>query len=305
MPHALLAPAAVARLANLQLKAQAVVEGFLTGLHQSPYHGFSVEFAQHRPYMPGDSLKRLDYKVLGKTGRYYIKQFEEETNLKAYLLVDHSGSMGFGVKSGELRVKSGDGLSKLEYASCLAAAISLLLLKQRDAVGLVTFAEVLSSILPPRSAMGWLEPITRQLQELKPFGKTNVASALFDVAERVKRRGLVVLISDLLDDPEDTLAAMRAVRHVGHELLVFHVLDPLEVSFDFPRDAKFRDLETAEMLPTRPWHIRQAYRDEMNKVLEFYRHGCRGARIDYRLFTTDVPYEVALFEFLARRKRLK
>ncbi len=330
----LLNPSAVARLANLQLKAQAVVEGFLTGLHQSPYHGFSVEFAQHRPYMPGDSLKHLDYKVLAKTGRYYIKQFEEETNLKAYILVDHSGSMGFGshpvegglsVRSASLeggvstRPKSGEvsqrtkpidnilrnPLSKLEYASCLAAAISLLLLKQRDAVGLVTFAESLTGLLPPRSAMGWLEPLTKQLQNLQPLGKTKVASALYDVAERVKRRGLVLLISDLLDDPEETLAAMRAVRHVGHELLVFHILDPLEVTFNFPRDAKFKDLETAVLLPTRPTHIRQAYRDEMEKVLNFYRQGCRGGRIDYRLFTTDVPYEVALFEFLARRKRLK
>jgi len=330
----LLNPAAVARLSNLQLKAHAVVEGFLTGLHQSPYHGFSVEFAQHRPYMPGDSLKHLDYKVLGKTGRYYIKQFEEETNLKAYILVDHSGSMGFGSKLLEsgLKVRSKSDqtppsndsgftgvhrdahtanfsqqtpISKLDYSTCLAAAISLLLLKQRDAVGLVTFAESLSSILPPKSTMGWLGPLTTQLQSLQPLGKTKVASALFDVAERVKRRGLVVLISDLLDNPEETLAAMKAVRHVGHELLVFHVLDPLEVTFDFPRDAKFKDLETAELLPTRPHHIRQAYREEMGKVLEYYKHGCSGGRIDYRLFTTDVPYEVALFEFLARRKRMK
>lgn len=305
MVQKLLHPSAVARLSSLQLRAHAVVEGFLTGLHQSPYHGFSVEFAQHRPYMPGDSLKHLDYKVLGKTGRYYIKQFEEETNLKAYLLVDHSASMGFGVKRDELSVKHGQGISKLDYAECLAAAISLLLLKQRDAVGLVTFADKLTGILPPHSALGWLESLTTQLQDLLPIGKTEVASALFDVAERVKRRGLVILLSDLLDDPERTLAAMKAVRHIGHELLVFHILDPLEVTFDFSRDAKFRDLESAEVLPTRPWHIKLAYREEMEKAIETYRQACRGARIDYRLFTTDTPYEVALFEFLARRKKLK
>lgn len=309
MPQQLLNPASVARLANLQIKARTVVEGFLTGLHQSPYHGFSVEFAQHRPYMPGDSLKHLDYKVLGKTGRYYIKQFEEETNLKAYLLVDHSGSMGFGGKlkppNGNLKIEDGSAQSKLEYAECLAAAVSLLLLKQRDAVGLVTFAEKLTGILPPHSAMGWLDPLTKQMQELTPFGKTSVAPALFDVAERVKRRGLVILLSDLLDDQDKTLAAMKAVRHVGHELLVFHILDPLEVSFDFPRDARFKDLETGEFLPTRPWHIKQAYRDEMGKMLEFYKQGCKEAGIDYRLFTTDTPFEVALFEFLTRRKRLK
>lgn len=321
MPRPLLDPSAVARLANLQLKAQAVVEGFLTGLHQSPYHGFSVEFAQHRPYMPGDSLRHLDYKVLGRTGRYYIKQFQEETNLKAYILLDHSGSMGFGSRppltptlqvmgeSGASPLQAGGDkrgglLSKLDYGACLAAALALLLLKQRDAVGLITFSASLGAMLPPRSAMGWLQPLTTHLQGLQPSGKTNVAAALFDVAERVKRRGLVVLISDLLDDPQRTLAAMRAVRHVGHELLVFQTLDPLEVTFAFPRDARFKDLETNDILPTRPWHVRQAYREEMERVIEGYRSGCRAARIDYRLFTTDTPYEVALFEFLARRSRL-
>jgi uncharacterized protein (DUF58 family) len=296
LTNSLLNPSAIARLANLRLKAQAVVEGFLTGLHQSPYHGFSVEFAQHRPYMPGDTLRHLDYKVLSRTGRYYIKQFEEETNLKAYLLVDHSGSMGFGDGAGKL--------TKLEYASCLAASLALLLLKQRDAVGLVTFAEKLTGILPPKSALGWIDPLSRQLMEIQPAGKTSVASVLFDVAERVKRRGLVVLISDLLDEPEKTLAAMRAVRHVGHELLVFQLLDPLEVNFNFPKDARFKDLETGEFVASRPAHIQHAYRAEMERVIEGYRTGCRASRIDYRLFTTDVPYEVGLFEFLARRKKM-
>ncbi len=319
MAKALLRPSAVARLANLKLRAQAVVEGFLTGLHQSPYHGFSVEFAQHRPYMPGDSLKHLDYKVLSRTGRYYIKQFEEETNLKAYLLVDHSGSMGFQYKgvSDDIysKSKSGiskflsnnpidEGLSKLDYAVCLAAALSLLLLRQRDAVGLITFAENITSILQPHSAMGWFEPLTKELSTINPTGKTTVASALFEIAERVKRRGLVVLISDLLDDQERILAAMRAIRHIGHELIVFQILNPLEISFTFPRDARFKDLETADILPTRPWHIRYAYQKEMQKFIERYRDECRAARIDYRLFTTDIPYEIALFEFLVRRKRL-
>jgi len=292
--HQLLDPAAIARLANLQLRARAVVEGFLTGLHQSPYHGFSVEFSQHRPYMPGDALRHLDYKVLARTGRYYIKQYAEETNLKAYLLVDHSGSMGYG--SGTL--------TKLDYATALAAATALLLLRQRDAVGLVTFSQQLTGIMPPSSAMGWLDPLATTLENLEPSGRTEVASALFDSAERVRRRGLVVLISDLLDDPERTLAGMRAVRHVGHELLVFQILDPLELSFAFPRDARFRDLETDRVIPSRPWHIREAYRREMEQFVEDYRNRCREHRIDYRLFTTDTPYEIGLFEFLARRKRM-
>lgn len=290
----LLDPAAVARITGLQLRAIAVVEGFLTGLHQSPYHGFSVEFSQHRQYMPGDSLKHLDYKVLARTGRYYIKQYEEETNLKAYLLLDHSGSMGYG---------SGD-ITKLEYGSLLAATLSLLLLKQRDAVGLVTFAESLTRILEPRSAMGWLKPLTANLESTRPAGKTEVAKALFDIAERVKRRGLVVLISDLLDDPAKVIAGMKAIRHVGHELLVFHILDPLEISFAFPRDARFQDLETDQILPSRPWHIKREYRQLMQEFIDEYKQRCRENRIDYRLFTTDIPYEVALFEFLSRRKRL-
>ncbi len=290
----LLDPAAVARLTGLQLRAIAVVEGFLTGLHQSPYHGFSVEFSQHRQYMPGDSLKHLDYKVLGRTGRYYIKQYEEETNLKAYLLVDHSGSMGYG--SGTV--------SKLDYGTSLAAALSLLLLKQRDAVGLVTFAEELTEILEPHSAMGWLGTLTTSLEKLEPSGRTSVPEALLNIAERVKRKGLVVLISDLLDEPDRVLAGMKAIRHIGHELLVFHVLDPLEISFAFPRDARFQDLETDDILPSRPWHVRAEYRREMQSFIDRYRQHCRENRIDYKLFTTDTPYEIALFEFLVRRKRL-
>jgi len=164
-PQTLLDPSAVARLSNLQLRASAIVEGFLTGLHQSPYHGFSVEFSQHRQYMPGDSLKHLDYKVLAKTGRYYIKQYEEETNLKSYILLDHSGSMGYG---------SGD-VTKLDYGEALAAALSLMLLKQRDAVGLVTFDQKVSTIMPPHSAMGWLHPLLTQLTGLEPSGETKVA----------------------------------------------------------------------------------------------------------------------------------
>ena len=293
-PRRLLDPAAVARLTGLQLRARTVVEGFLTGLHQSPYHGFSVEFAQHRPYMPGDSLRHLDYRVLSRTGRYYIKQYQEETNLKAYLLVDHSGSMGYGSSA----------YSKLFYASNLAAALALLLLRQRDAVGLINFGEAVNAIMPPSAAMGWLTPITTALERLEPAGATNVASALFNVAERVKRRGLVILFSDLLDDPDRTIAGMRAIRHVGHDLLVFHILDPMEVSFAFNRDARFQDLETGQLLPSRPWHIREEYRREMSLLIERYRASCRENSIDYGLFSTDTAYEVALFEFLSRRRRL-
>lgn len=290
----LLDPSAVARITGLELKARTIVEGFITGLHQSPYHGFSAEFSQHRPYMPGDPLRHLDYKVLGRTGRYYIKQYQDETNLKAYLLIDHSGSMGYGSTE----------VTKLDYAKTMCAALSLLLLRQHDAVGLVSFGQKLTGILPPKSATGWLEPMMKTLDQLKPSGETHVASALFDVAERVKRRGLVILLSDLLDDPDSVIAGMKAVRHVGHDLIVFHLMDKLELTFSFPRDARFRDLETGDVLPSRPWHIRDDYRREVQEFIDDYRYRCRTEQIDYKLFPTDTPYSVGLFEFLARRKRL-
>ncbi len=290
----LLDPTVIARLTGLELKARTAVEGLLVGLHKSPYHGFSVEFSQHRQYVPGDSLRYLDYKVLARTGKYYIKQFEAETNLNAHILLDHSGSMGYG---------SND-VTKLEYGKTLAAALSLLLLRQRDAVGLVPFCEDVTEILPPRSVTGWLQTVTVTLEKLKPSGETKVASALLNVAERVKRKGLVILISDLLDDPDETISAMKAIRHVGHELLVFQLLDPLELSFAFHRDARFQDIETDDILQSRPWHIQAEYQDEINQFIEQFRNRCQQERIDYQLLTTDIPYEIALFEFLSRRKRM-
>lgn len=290
----LLDPESITRIANLQIRARAVVEGFLTGLHQSPYRGFSVEFSQHRPYMPGDSLRHLDYKVLSRTGRYYIKQYEEETNLKAYLLVDHSASMGYKSKS----------VSKLDYAVSLSGALSLLLLKQRDAVGAITFNDSVTGILSPKSAMGWLEPLTVRFQELQPSGKTWTASALFEIAERVSRKGLIILISDLLDDPEKILAGLRALRHIGHDVIVFQVLDPMEISFAFPRDSRFKDVETGQIIATRPWHLRKAYQREIKDFIDNYRLKCRERNIDYHLFTTDTSFGIALFEFLDRRRRI-
>ncbi len=290
----LLDPKSINQLENLQVRARAVVEGFLTGLHQSPYHGFSVEFSQHRQYIPGDSLRHLDYKILAKTGRYYIKQYEEETNLKSYILFDHSGSMKFG---------SGD-VTKLNYAKVLAASLSLLLLKQRDAVGLVTFAEEVTSILPPKSALGWLETISSELSDTIPEGKTSVTSSLFNIAERIKRRGLVIVISDLFDDPDKIIAGFKALRHVGHDMIVFHILDRKEITFDYSKDARFQDLETGQILPSKPWHIREEYQKSVNEYVDNIRFNCRGHNIDYHLFTTDIPYSLALYEFLDRRRRM-
>lgn len=293
----LLDPKSIARLASLKLRAAAVVEGFLTGMHQSPYHGFSVEFSQHRQYIPGDSLRHLDYKVLAKTGKYYIKQYQEETNLKGYILLDHSGSMGF-------KCDEKAAITKLQYASTLSAALSLLLLRQRDAVGMITFSEKVTSIMPPRSAMGYLEQLLLKLENLTPSGETTTSSALLNIAERVTRKGMVLLISDLFDDPQSILAGLKALRHVGHDVIVFQIMDPLEISFAFPRDARFKDLENNKVLPSRPWHIRNEYQKEVSEFIDYYRQKCRENRIDYHLMTTDNPYSVALFQFLERRSRL-
>ena len=287
-------PEVVSKLANMNLRARLVVEGFITGLHRSPYHGFSVEFAEHRQYMPGDEIKHIDWKVYGRTDRYYVKQFEEETNLKAYLLVDASGSMGY----------SSHGVTKLQYATYLAAALAYLMLKQRDSVGLVTFDEKIRTFAPPRSVTSYLPQILRQLEKTKSRKKTNVANTFHELAERIKRRGLVIIFSDLFDNPEKVLAGLKHFRHKKHEVIVFQILDPLERSFNFRRDSVFKDMETGEEMNTQPWHIRADYRALMQKFLDTYRSHCREHRIDYVLMDTTEDFDRALVEYLLKRKRI-
>ncbi len=290
----ILAPRALARLANLQLVARRVVEGFITGLHQSPYHGFSVEFAEHRPYLPGDPLRHIDWKVYARTDKFVLKRFEEETNLKAYILLDTSASMGFA---------SAD-FTKLQYGVHLSAALAFLMLEQRDAVGLALFDNHLRRLLPPKSVRSYLNLILTELETVAPSGHTGVGEALHRVAERMKRRGLVILISDLLDEPEKVLSGLKHLRWDGHEVIVLQVLDPLELSFAFPQDARFQDLETAESMVTQPWHLRQAYQREMKRFLDSLKIGCRENGVDYALFETRQPYDFALIEYLNKRRKL-
>jgi uncharacterized protein (DUF58 family) len=291
----LLHPEYVSRLKNMQLRARSVVEGFMVGLHKSPYHGFSVEFAEHRPYMPGDSLRNLDWKVFAKTDRYYVKQYEEETNLKAYLLLDISNSMNF----------STTGVTKFQYASYLAAALSYLMIQQRDAVGLATYDTDLRSYLPPRSVRTYLNVILTQLEKATPSSKTDIAKNLHAVAERISRRGLIIVMSDLLDDPAAILSGLKHFRHDGHEVLVFHILDPREIDFSFTGDVRFRDLETEEEMPTQPWHLRKEYRALMSGFVETLRRGCREDSIDYNLLNTETQYGAALIQYLTKRKQLR
>lgn len=290
-----LQPEVISRLQNMELRARLVVEGFITGLHQSPYHGFSVEFAEHRQYMPGDEIKRIDWKIVGRTDRFYVKQYEEETNLKAYILLDASASMRF---AGEGRI------TKFQYASYLAAALAYLMVQQRDAAGLAIFDEEIRTYMPPHSTRTYVQQILKTLDTTVPGSRTRMNTPLNLVAERLKRRGLVILISDLFDDPDAVFAALKHFRHDKHEVIVFHVLDPLERTFAFGADAMFTDLETGESLASQPYHMRKAYQEAMVNFVERYKKGCREQKIDYVQLDTSTPFDKALFEYLAKRKRM-
>ena len=293
-PQRLLDPHFVSKLARIDLRARLVVEGFLTGLHKSPYHGFSVEFAEHRQYMPGDPLRHLDWKVLAKSDRKYLKQYEEETNLRATLLVDTSASMAY----------SSHGLTKLDYARQLAASLAYLMLRQKDAVGLFAFANGKGELIPPRSTPSHLRQLLVVLERLQPAGGTDFASSLHALAERVRRRGFVILLSDLLDDPERIAGAIHHFRHLKHEVLVIHVLDPQEIAFQFDREATYLDLESGDRITTRPQELRSDYRAQVRSWMERIRQFCVEKEADYVSVTTDMPYDRALLEYLSKRARL-
>jgi len=291
-----LKPEVVAQLANMELRARLVVEGFITGLHKSPYHGFSVEFTEHRPYMPGDEIKHIDWKAYGKTDRYYIKQFEEETNLKSYVILDASKSMEY-ASNGNVR--------KIEYASYVAAALAYLMIEQRDAVGLTIYDEQVRTSLPPRATKLYLKQILKELENVKPGNKTGTAQSLHEIADRIKRRGLVVILSDLFDDPKQVTTALKHFRHKGNEVIVMQVLDPMERSFAFGSDALFKDMETRDELVTQPWHIQKAYQSSFHEFLEHYKRECRENAIDYVLLETSTPFDKSLFEYLNKRRRIQ
>ena len=290
-----LRPDVVSRLSRLDLVARLVVEGFITGLHQSPYHGFSVEFSEYRQYMPGDPIRDLDWKVYGKTDRLYVKQYEEETNLKAYLLLDASASMRYGSER----------LNKFQYAAYTAAALAHLMLRQRDAVGLVAFDASIRTYIPPRSVGSHLHTLLHALQAAGPEGTdTDLSNTFHDLAERIKRRGLIVVFSDLLDDPQAVLSGLKHFRHRKHEVIVFHILDPRERDLAFNRETRFVDLETGSRIATEPWHIAPDYRAHMEGLIDRFRKECRESLIDYILLDTTEPFDTALFNYLAKRKRL-
>jgi len=291
-----LQPEVVSRLKSMELRARLVVEGFMAGLHKSPYHGFSVEFAEHRQYMPGDNIRYIDWKVFGKSDRYYVKEFEEETNLKAYLLLDTSASMAYRSQKKYL--------AKLEYCAYLAAAFAFLMLKQRDSVGLVGFNTKIHTYIPPKSAASHLHILLNELDRLAPSSQTDVAETLHEMAERIRRRGLIILMSDLLDEPARIMAGLKHFRHRKHEVIVLHTLDPLERDFSFPKEAIFEDMETGEEITTLPWQIRNDYRKAFNEVFEEFSRECRMSNIDYHLIDTSQSYDYSLFAYLNKRSKL-
>ena len=288
-----LQPELIKRIGRLEIRARHIVEGLMSGMHRSPYFGQSIEFLQHRQYVPGDDLRHVDWKVWGKQDRLYVKQYEEDTNLRACLLVDLSASMSYG----------NGPMTKCDYAVTSAAALAYLLLRQHDAVGCVAFDETVRSTVPIRTNTRHLSSILRALGTAEPRDKTNLTSVLAAAAENYPRRGLMVLLSDLLVDADDLLRGLRKLRQRGHDVLVLHVMDDDELDFPFAGPARFEGLESADHLNCNPRALREGYLAALEEFLATIRRGCARDRIDYALVRTSAPLDAALVEFLNHRNR--
>ena len=297
-------PAVIARLATMELKARTVVEGFLSGLHRSPFKGFSVEFAEYRQYLPGDDLSALDWKVYARSDRHYIKKFEEESNLECHLLLDVSGSMSYG-GAAQAQTDAKTSLSKIEYASVLAASLAFLMHRQRDACGLMAFDEKIAVRVPASARRGQLHTILVALERLTTGRRTDVARPLQQLAEALVRRSMVVLISDLLDEPEPIIKGLKHLRFRGSDVVVFQIRHPDELTFPFHASARFRDLESAEAVTADPRGIRDEYLRELARLQARYEQELRGIGIDYVPLDTSKPLDFALMAYLAARSRRK
>jgi uncharacterized protein (DUF58 family) len=287
-------PEALGRLKNLPLAARRVVEGFFAGMHKSPHKGFSVEFAEHREYVPGVDPRHIDWRVLGRRDKLYYKQYDEETSLRCHILLDRSASMGY--KS------DAAAMTKLEYGAYLSASLAYLASLQHDAAGLVTFDTAVRDRVPPRQGPGHLRLLLERLEKTTPGGETALAPTLHQLAESIKRRSLVVVVSDLFDDPAAVVGALKHFRHKKHEVVVFQVLDPAELSFPFDDVTQIEDLENARLVTSDPQALRKSYLDELTKFLDTIRAGCRSARIDHAVAATDTRFDQFLGTYLARRE---
>jgi uncharacterized protein (DUF58 family) len=288
-------PFVISKLKTLELRARMVVEGFMVGLHRSPYHGFSVEFSQHRPYMQGDSMKNIDWKVYAKSEKFFIKQFEEETNLISHIFVDASKSMNY---------KHSGKITKLDYAATLAAALSYIMINQQDSVGLAVYSDKILNYLPPKSNRVYLKTLLTALSHTKAEGTTGTSKSLNEVADKLKKRGLTIIISDFFDDPDSIISALKQIHYRKNEVIVFQILDPVERTFGFDRDSIFVDMETGEEMTTQPHHIQHAYREAMNEYLNKLKSECLNFGIEYNLIETSQPFDKALMSYFAKRARL-
>ena len=289
-----LKPKTVALLNSMSLRARLVVEGYIIGNHRSPYHGFSVEFAEHRSYNPGDEIRHIDWRLYGKTDRLYIKRYEEETNLRSHLILDTSNSMKY----------SSGGITKLQYGNYLAAALSYLMINQQDATGLVQFDEKIKTFIPPKSNQNHLNAILSRLDDNSTGKDTKIEPILHKMAEKIKKRGLVILISDLFDDPNSIISGLKHFRHNNQELIVIQILDRNEMEFNFNKRTKFIDMETEEEITTEPWHFRSDYNNIIKDLQSFYRTECRQQHIDYICLYTDQNLDIGITEYLNKRKKL-
>ncbi|MCE9592539.1 MAG: DUF58 domain-containing protein [Planctomycetes bacterium] len=291
----LIDPKKLALISRMELVAKQVVEGFLSGRHPSPYFGSSVEYADHRPYTLGDEIRSLDWKLLAKTDKYYVKLFEEETNLRCNILLDASRSMQF--KSGET--------SKYDYAATLAAALAYLMLGQNDAVGLTLFDSRVRHFLPPHTTPTHFRRMTELMRDTDPRDDTAIGPVLHQIAARIKRRGMVILISDLLDGVDSIADGLAHFRHDRHEVLVFHVMDRAELDFPYERLTRFKDAEGTGSLIANPKHVRQKYLDRLQRFLTDIKRACYERNVTYQFAPTDAPYEKMLSGFLEKRSRTR
>ncbi len=284
-------PEAIKRISRMELRARHIVEGFLSGMHRSPYFGQSVEFLQHRQYTPGDELRHVDWKVWAKQDRYYVKQFEEETNLRSTLLVDVSGSMQYG--SGEL--------TKYEYGCTIAASLAYLLLRQQDAVGCVSFDESIRVRVPALSKRNHIMSIVEAMAADDPKDKTDVYAIMRQVAEEYPRRGMMIVISDLLTDRERLIKGLKLLRNRGHDVMVFHVMDDEELDFPFNGPTRFEGLETSDYLNCNPRALRTGYLEALDRFLDYVRRNCAQNTVDYALIRTSEPLDAALASYMSNR----
>jgi len=275
----------------MELRARTVVEGFIYGLHRSPYRGFSVEFAEYREYAPGDDIRFIDWKVFARSDRYYLKEFEEETNLSCHILLDTSASMNY----------ASNGISKLAYSSYLAASLGYLIFQQRDGVGLMSFDHEVRQIIPARNRRGHLLSILRHLENIKATEQTELSMPLHRIAESINKKGLIILISDLLDEPETVLDGLQHIRFKGHDLIVFNVMDDAELNFPFRNATKFIDMEGPTEHLAIPEMAREKYMERLETHIEAFRMGCGRLNAEYHLLNTSKPLDFALFSYLTNR----